>query len=154
MNSFVGGGIGRNSSIRGRVGFTPKWMAINPKDYVNSTHKGVMATSRCGRDDLIGIQKESQSSCLPTSSPMVRAASVAAGQSQTQQTQQSNNSSSSTMRGMTAEQRKAKRKRELMTEVIGEINDEEDRRKRIRLERKEIERRSLPKAVLFRNQQF
>lgn len=148
MNSFVGGGIGRNSSIRGRVGFTPKWMSINPKDYVKSSHNGVMATNRCGRDDLIGVQKPSQAASLPSSY---------VNSQQPQQHQQVSSSSSSigsnanmAMRGMTAEQKKAKRKRDLLTQTMSDITSDEERRKRIRYEQKEISNRSVPTSYLFK----
>lgn len=132
--------------FRGGVGFTPKWMAMNPKTYTTKTdHHGVMAQNRCGRDDLIGIQKKEQGRDVPS---IVKQPPQQPQQQQADTTTTANASSSSS--GMNQEQKRVKRKRDLLLQNLSDLDSQEDRAKRRRQEEKNLERRTVPTHLLFK----
>jgi len=133
--------------FRGGVGFTPKWMAMNPKTYTTKTdHHGVMAQNRCGRDDLIGIQKKEQGRDVPSFVKQPQ-------QPQQPQQQQATTTSTTTTTntsGMNQEQKRVKRKRDLLLQNLSDLDSQEDRAKRRRQEEKNLERRTVPTHLLFK----
>lgn len=131
--------------FRGGVGFTPKWMAMNPKTYTTKTdHHGVMAQNRCGRDDLIGIQKKEQGRDVPS---IVKQPPP----QPTQPPQQAATTVTNTaMSGMSQEQKRVKRKRDLLLQNLSDLDTQEDRAKRRKQEEKNLERRTVPTHLLFK----
>lgn len=147
MNSFVGGPT-RGSMFRGNVGFTPRWMAMNPRTYAKkSDHKGVMATNRCGRDDLIGVQKKEQGQNVPSmlmsrpTPPTVAASTTVPSPPQQE---------SSSMRGMTSEQKRVKRKRDLLLSHLSDLDTPKEKEKRRKMETDVLEKRCVPMSYLFK----
>ena len=133
--------------FRGGVGFTPKWMAMNPKTYTTKTdHHGVMAQNRCGRDDLIGIQKKEQGRDVPSFVKQPQQPQ------QHPQQQQANTTDTTTTKtsGMNQEQKRVKRKRDLLLQTLSDLDSQEDRAKRRRQEEKNLERRTVPTHLLFK----
>lgn len=142
--------------FRGNIGFTPRWMAMTPKEYTQCTtpHNGVMAANRCGRDDLIGVQKKEQGTCIKTQQPQLQSHPQLQPQDtqQAQQAQQSQQSQQST-KGMTNEQKRMKRKRDLLLTHMSDLDTEEDKNKRRKKETQALEKRCVPMSHLFKQQQ-
>lgn len=133
--------------FRGGVGFTPKWMAMNPKTYTTKTdHHGVMAQNRCGRDDLIGIQKKEQGRDVPS---IVKQPPPQPPQP-TQQAATTATATNTSMSGMSQEQKRVKRKRDLLLQNLSDLDTQEDRAKRRKQEEKNLERRTVPTHLLFK----
>lgn len=135
MNSFVGG-VHRGSTFRGRVGLTPSWMAVTPKQY-SERGGGLMLPNRCGNADVIGLVKNPSSSSSSSSSSQ-----------QQQDTKMKGEEEFVVAGGSSADQKRVKRKRNLLLESLNEMNDEE-RRKRVKREEQNLSRRSVPMHLLY-----
>lgn len=150
MNSFTGGST-RGSMFRGNVGFTPRWMAMNPKTYVNKTdHHGLMAESRCGRSDLIGVQKKEQGRNVPSCCNAV--ATTTTKTSPSPPSSENTHMEIDVKSCVTNEQKRVKRKRDILLQNIGDLTTDREKEKRRKREIEELSRRSVPTSLLFKQQ--